>query len=68
MAMIWDYDVKELKKTPEGRLKILERKINYGVYLHDKDKISLSDVRENWEKLELDPNRRILFHFLLWGK
>ena len=30
MALIWDYDINELKKTPQGRLKILERLINYG--------------------------------------
>lgn len=27
---LWDYDCDELKKTEEGRIKILERMINYG--------------------------------------
>lgn len=30
MPFIWDYDIKELKKTKSGRLLILERMINYG--------------------------------------
>lgn len=30
MVLIWDYDIKELKKTEKGRIKILERMINYG--------------------------------------
>lgn len=66
MAMIWDYDINELKKTKSGRLLILERKINYGV---DKgEKISLSEVKENWDKLHLEPKRKRLFEFLIWGK
>ena len=30
MAYLWDYDEKELKKTEYGRIRILERIINYG--------------------------------------
>jgi len=30
MNYLWDYDEKELEKTQSGRIKILERKINYG--------------------------------------
>ena len=30
MDMIWDYDINELKKTEEGRIKILDCMINYG--------------------------------------
>lgn len=66
MTFIWDYDIEELKKTPEGRLKILERKINFGP---DKgEKISLKEVKENWEKLEIAPKRRRLLELLIWGK
>ena len=44
MVMIWDYDINELKKTEEGRIKILERMINYGP---DKgEKIPLSQVKK----------------------
>lgn len=65
--MLWDYDERELKKTEEGRILILERKINYGVYPSSKEKIKLADVKKYWEKLHLEPNRARLFKLLLWG-
>lgn len=65
---IWDYDINQLKKTESGRLLMLERQINYGVFLSDKDKIKLSEVKKNWNKLNLDPDRKELFKFLIWGK
>ncbi len=68
MAAIWDYDVKTLKKTEKGRILILERLINYGVYPSDKEKISLSLVKKYWDKLDLDTPRRNLFKLLIWGK
>ena len=58
---IWDYDINELRKTESGRLLILERQINYGMFLSDKDKIKLSEVKKNWKKLQLDPDRKKLF-------
>lgn len=33
MNNLWDYDKKELEKTELGRIKILERMINFEVYL-----------------------------------
>ncbi len=68
MVFIWDYDINELKKTKQGRLLILERMINFGRYLSDTTKIPLKDVKKNWDKLHLDPDRRQLFQFLIWGK
>lgn len=68
MVFIWDYDKKELEKSEKGRLLILERQINYGVYLSDKVKIKLSEVKKYWNKLNLEPSRRKLFELLLWGK
>ena len=65
---IWDYDINELRKTESGRLLILERQINYGMFLSDKDKIKLSEVKKNWKKLQLDPDRKKLFKLLIWGK
>lgn len=66
MPFIWDYDINELKKTKSGRLLILERMINYGP---DKgEKISLSEVKKNWNKLDLDPRKKRLFELLIWGK
>lgn len=68
MAHIWDYDINELKKTKSGRLLILERQINYGVYPEDKEKITLSEVKKNWDRLHLDPKRRRLFKYLIWNR
>lgn len=66
MALIWDYDEKKLKKTKSGRLLILERQINYGP---DKgEKIKLSEVKKNWDKLNIEPKRRRLLKLLIWGK
>jgi hypothetical protein len=63
---IWDYDIKELKKTESGRIKILERMINYGF---DKgEKINLELVRKYWTRLHLEPKRKRLFELLIWGK
>jgi len=68
MAHVWDYDIKTLKKSKRGRLLLLERQINYGVYLSDKEKINLSEVKKNWDKLNIDPNRRRLLELLIWKK
>jgi len=68
MVFIWDYDKKELEKSEQGRVLILERQINYGFYLSDKEKIKLSEVKRYWNKLNLEPSRRKLFELLIWGK
>lgn len=68
MVMIWDYDIKKLRKTKQGRLLILERMINYGIYHKDKDKIDLKEVKKNWDKLQIGPRRRRLLQLLIWGK
>ena len=62
---LWDYREKDLKKTESGRRMLLERMINYGP---GRRKISLREVKKNWNKLDLDPLRRRLFHLLIWGK
>lgn len=67
MALIWDYNIEELKKTKEGRRKILERMINYGP--DEGEKISLTQVKEEWNKLEIpNPLRRRYLEYLIWGK
>ncbi len=66
MAFIWDYDRKELEKTEAGRIKILERTLNYGP--EPEEKIKLSDVKKYWEKLQLFPKIKSLFELLIWGK
>ena len=65
MVQMWDYDLEELKKTEAGRIKILERMINYGP---GKDKIKLADVKKYWNKLNLSLLAQRLFELLIWGK
>ncbi len=68
MPFIWDYDINKLKKTKSGRLLILERQINYGIYPSNKEKIDLKEVKKHWDELNLDSDRKRLFKFLIWGK
>lgn len=65
MVYIWDYDIKELKKTEEGRIKILERMINYGP---GKEKIKLADVKKYWKRLDLYEAPKHLLELLIWKK
>jgi len=62
---IWDYREKDLKKTASGRRYILENMINMGP---GRRKISLSQVKKEWKNLKIDPLRRNLFRYLIWGK
>lgn len=62
---LWDYREKDLKKTAWGQRLILERMINYGP---GRRKISLKEVKKNWNVLDIDPLRRRLFRLLIWGK
>lgn len=68
MAHLWDYDINTLKKSKRGRLLLLERQINYGIYLSDKEKIKLSEVKQYWNKLEIEPKRRRLLELLISNK
>ena len=68
MSFLWDYDEKELKKTRQGRIFLLERMINYGVFLRDKIKPRRRDIKKYWKKLSLEPSRRNFLRFVLWGK
>lgn len=63
---LWDYDYDELKKTEEGRIKILERMINYGP--GQNEKIPLKLVRKYWDKLDIYPRRKLLLELLIWGE
>lgn len=65
MHIFWDYREKDLKKSEWGRKLILERMINYGP---GRRKISLSAVKKYWNELDIDPLRRNLLRYLIWGK
>lgn len=67
MALIWDYDEAELKKTEAGRIMILERLINYGPTKKG-EKIPLKLVKKYWHRLDLYPEKRRLLELLIWGK
>lgn len=62
---LWDYREKDLKKTAWGRKYILENMINMGP---GRRKISLKEVKKNWKDLNIDPLRRNLLRYLIWGK
>lgn len=68
MPLVWDYDLEELKKSksPRAKILLLERQINYGVF--GEEKIKLADVKKYWHKLNIEPKRRRLFEYLIWGK
>lgn len=68
MVFVWDYDIEKLKKSKRGRLLLLERQINGGVYLSDKEKLPLQEVKKNWNKLQIDPAKRRLLKMLIWKK
>lgn len=63
---LWDYDYDELQKTEQGRIKILERMINYGP--GEGKKIPLKLVKKYWDKLEIHYLARRLLELLIWGK
>lgn len=62
---LWDYREKDLKKTSWGKRYILENMINMGP---GRRKIPLSQVKKNWNTLDIDPLRRRLLKLLIWGK
>ena len=64
MNYLWDYDKNDLKQTGAGRIKILERMTNYDP---DKgEKINLTEVRKNWDKLSLYRLQKRLLELILW--
>lgn len=67
MAYLWDYDEKELEKTEEGRIKILERLINYGTSKKG-EKIKLSLVKKYWDRLDLYEAQKHLLEYFIWGR
>lgn len=62
---LWDYNRQKLEKSDQGRILLLERLINFGP---GKEKIKLSEVKKNWDKLHLLPQRKRLLELIIWGK
>ena len=65
MSLVWEYNEGQLKQTASGRLLLLERMINYGP--RNGEKISLRQVKQHWDKLNLFPKNKKLMEFLIWG-
>lgn len=60
----WSIDTTELKKDPKKYLIWkLEQMINFG--LDEGEKIDEKELREHFEELNIDPDRRKLFELLL---
>lgn len=53
---IWDYNTHDLKKSKSGRLLLLERLINFGIYRTDKKKIPLKMVKNTGMNSHLNQN------------
>lgn len=66
MQSLWDYDEKELQKTEEGRIFMLERMINYGPGQNQKIKLEL--VEKYWDRLNLEELASRFFELLIWNK
>lgn len=67
MAYLWDYNEKDLEKTEEGRIFILERLINYGPS-RKREKIKLDLVKKYWDQLDIYEPQKQLLELLIWGK
>lgn len=66
----WSTDEEKLKKENprEWRRWRLIQLIDFG--LDDGEKLDKNEVKENWSKIkdEIDPYKKRLFEFLIWGK
>jgi len=65
----WSVDEKKFKRENPREYKIwrMEQLINYGL---DGEKLEPREIKKNWSQLadKLDPYKKRLIEFLLWGK
>lgn len=65
----WNVDEERFKKEDPENYKLwrLTQLINYGT---DGEKLSRKELKKAWPKIkdEIDPYKRRLFEYLLWGK
>ena len=63
----WNTDVKKFTSLTEKRQWELVQMINYGF---DGTKVSEAELKSNWPAIRdiLDPEKRRLFEYCLWGK
>ncbi|MFH1947015.1 MAG: hypothetical protein ABIJ23_02570 [Candidatus Magasanikbacteria bacterium] len=61
----WTVDIKQLKRhKKQYTIWRLEQLVNFGL---GGEKINIKDLKVNWEKLNLDPNKKKYLSFLLWS-
>lgn len=62
----WSTDTAELKKDKKAyTVWRLEQMVNFGL---GKEKIKTQELKENWNKLNLDPLKKNFLKMLLWPK
>ncbi|MBI5753897.1 hypothetical protein HZA40_02015 [Candidatus Peregrinibacteria bacterium] len=62
----WSTDTKKLAKhKDEHAIWKLEQQINFGL---NGEKINKKNLVKNWQKLDLDPNKKNFLQFLIWKK
>jgi len=62
----WSTDTTQLKKNKKAyTIWRLEQMVNFGL---GKEKINAKELRENWNKLSLDPSKKNFLKMLLWPK
>jgi len=61
----WSSDLKKVnKKSERFAIWSLEQGINFGL---GREKLEEAKLRKYWDKLDLDPKRKMFLEFLLWG-
>ena len=61
----WSSDLKKVDKKSENfAIWKLEQEINFGL---GGEKLPEAKLRKYWDKLNLDPKRKVFLKFLLWG-
>jgi len=65
----WSIDEKKFKKENPKEYKLwrLSQLINYGL---GKTKLNKNEIKKRWPilKTQIDPNTKVYFEYLLWGK
>ncbi len=60
----WSINVKRLKKNTEKYdIFTLEQRINFGL---NREKLSLSKLRQYWDKIDIDPLKRSYLKRITW--
>jgi len=61
----WNTPVKQISKSKQSTIWKLNQHINFGL---NGKKLNFGLVRKYWSALTIDPKRKQLLSYLLWGK